>query len=200
MAQRLLLLAMMVTSLTDAFMLVLPPLQHARPAVVQQQRSLTIDRSSCLLQMAGFGGDGGASKKKKDKTIKLKPKAQWDSYKDLKKEEAVRVAVRRVRTKMFYQVGAIKSKNNAHPEAAVLAHKVLIADHARRIFPVQLPKKDRLEWAYCASTATQDDDWVILDVNAVAPVEGIDKKSGFEGLADPTGLYAIRTVKNVDVS
>lgn len=156
--------------------------------------------------MAGFGGGGGgASKKggKKDNT-KLKPKAQWDRYKDLKDEEAVRVAVRCVNSKkrQWYQIGAIKSQKNAYTEAAVLRHKVLIAEHARRMFPVQISSpKDRLEWAYCSSTATQDDDWVILDSDAVVfEPEGIEKQSGFEGLADPTGLYAIRTVKNVDVA
>lgn len=170
-----LLLLVAALTATDAFM----------PS--QQHRATLAFTSS--LQMAGFGAAGGGKKEQK-----LKPKAQWGRYKDLKKEESVRVAVRVINDdaeqNKWYQVGAIKSKDNAHTEAAVVRHRVLISEHARRIFPLQISSKDRLEWSYCSSTATHDADWVRVSTTDSSMPDGIEKMSGFEGAADPTGFYA----------
>eukprot|EP00545_Synedropsis_sp_CCMP1620_P007664 CAMPEP_0119013778 /NCGR_PEP_ID=MMETSP1176-20130426/8936_1 /TAXON_ID=265551 /ORGANISM="Synedropsis recta cf, Strain CCMP1620" /LENGTH=226 /DNA_ID=CAMNT_0006966895 /DNA_START=90 /DNA_END=770 /DNA_ORIENTATION=+ len=193
--QRYELLILLIAAFTaDAFM---PSLAVPRPATV----------STSALQMAGFGAAApkkGKGTKKKD--IKLKPKPQWDRYvgDDLKASDSVRVAVRVVESTAptgadndvcWFEVGAVKSKENAHTEAAVIRHRLLIADHARRMFPLKILANDKLEWGY--STAEQqegDDEDAVVDWIVAGKVEDmpddIDKLIGFQGLADPSGFYA----------
>jgi hypothetical protein len=184
----------------------------------------TTSSSSSLLEMAsgGFGASssssssasassssknnkGRGSNKKKDS--KLKPKQQWDRYGDLKASETVRVAVRIIddsseqqqrqqQQQQWLLVGTVKSKDNAYTEAAVIRHRVLIAEHARRIFPLQISAKDKLEWAYRTSNTAMapEEGWVVAGKVENLP-DDIDKLIGFEGLPDPTGFYARSTEK-----
>jgi len=75
--------------------------------------------------MAGFG----APDKKPKKEPKIKPKAQWDRYTDMKKEPIVRVAVRKDGDdEEWLEVGRVRSKDNAFTEIAVARQRALIAD------------------------------------------------------------------------
>lgn len=163
--------------------------------------------TTTTVTMAGFGGAApkkkGASKKKKD--VKLKPKQQWDRYMsdDLKVFDAVRVAVRNDGD--WFEVGTIKSKDNAYTEAAVVRQRMLIAEHARRLFPVQFLAKDKLEWAYCATSPKpegdeeeqNDDEWVLAPNKVEGMPDDVDKQIGFQGLPDLTGFYAFSVKKNL---
>eukprot|EP00565_Helicotheca_tamesis_P006422 CAMPEP_0185730062 /NCGR_PEP_ID=MMETSP1171-20130828/8314_1 /TAXON_ID=374046 /ORGANISM="Helicotheca tamensis, Strain CCMP826" /LENGTH=238 /DNA_ID=CAMNT_0028399045 /DNA_START=111 /DNA_END=827 /DNA_ORIENTATION=+ len=174
---------------------------------IRRHSSFTTTTTSSTLFLAGFGGGGGGAKNKKKKgksksssgaAPPLKPKAQWDRYYDLKKYTVVPVAVRVIGGDddgEWLEVGRIKSENDEYTEIAVARQKALIAEHSKRLYPLQVLPKDRVEWAYYkTSDADGDDDsgeWIPLDKDAGkdAP-EGIEKKIGFEGKADPkTGFY-----------
>ena len=101
--------------------------------------------------MAGFGGGGGMSKKKgkpanTNATAILKPKAQWDRYGNLKKDNGIRVATRVVTDDPdgdgdgavgeWYEVGRIKSEGDAFTEIAVTLQRGIIAEHAKRLYPL----------------------------------------------------------------
>jgi hypothetical protein len=159
--------------------------------------------SPSALSMAGFG----AALKKKE--IKMKPKKQWDRYSgDLKGCERVRVAVKVVdrsssaeeeeaaATMEWMEVGTVRSKDDAFTEAAVIRQKALIADHSRRVFPVQIFTKDTLEWGYMAKG---QDEWTSVAGKVVDMPADIDKMIGFLGLADPTGFYQ-KKVETIDNS
>lgn len=186
---------------TDAFA---PPQQH--------HPILRVTAPAPALSMAGFGGGASSKKKKSSKNKKtknddtqqqkLKPRKQWDRYlgDELKDADSVRVAVRvlgKDKPKWF-EVGAVKSKDNAHTEAAVIRHRMLVADHARRMFPLQILAKDKLEWGFSTTaadnkqdgTVAEDDttEWTIAGKVEQMP-EDIDKMIGFKGLPDPTGFY-----------
>jgi hypothetical protein len=209
--QRYGLLIILAAFTADAF------LPHQR--LVQNGRrhafASTTYSASSLEMVSGFGASSNKNNKKggsnKKKDVKLKPRQQWDRYADLKPSESVRVAVRIIdididsseqqqqQQQQWLQVGAVKSKDNAYTEAAVIRHRVLIAEHARRIFPLQISAKDKLEWAYSSDTAAtaQEEgqaEWVVAGKVENVP-DDIDKLIGFEGLADPTGFYARSTEK-----
>jgi len=181
------------------------------------------------LQMAGFGGDNNgmasssSSKKgkmKKGETSstgsKLKPRKQWDRFlsNELQTSDSIRVAVRvqvnvnENKNNKWLSVGEIKSKDNMYTEASVIRHRVLIADHARRMFPAEIRINDKLEWGYNTDTNTNsskeeedsknvnkndnensNDCWTIVRKLDEMPNE-IDKLIGFRGFADPTGFYS----------
>ena len=102
------------------------------------------------LSMAGFGkssGGGGGMKKtttkKKKKNVikKLKPKAQWDKYCQLKSAQGINVAVRVVSTKTnndWIMVGRVKSENDSYTPQAVLLQRAIIAEHSKRLYPLQV--------------------------------------------------------------
>lgn len=183
----------------------------------------TTDASLCTpLFMAGFGGGGGSSssKKKSKKTNKattkkpsnkLKPRKQWDRFIDLKAADPVRVAVQTTNgddesSKKWYEIGEVKSKDNEFTEAAVIRHRLLIAEHARRMFPVQILAKDTLEWGYStteAAAVVADDDtvatttttadttnWTVVTSAPANTPDGVDKLIGFRGHPDPFGFYS----------
>ena len=72
------------------------------------------------LHMAGFGA------RDKKPEPKIKPKAQWDRYTDMKKEPIVRVAIKK--GDEWLEVGRVRSKGNAYTEIAVARQRALIAD------------------------------------------------------------------------
>lgn len=131
------------------------------------------------------GGSGGAS------TLKLKPKTQWDKYKSLKSESSVNVAVRVANegseAGQWFDIGTVKSEGDEYTEAAVALQKGIIAEHAKRLHPLQFLPKDRVQWGYASND--DDDDFIAID-EKMASSPGTEKKVGFEGNADPTGFYA----------
>jgi hypothetical protein len=133
--------------------------------------------------MAGFGGNDAPKRE-----TKLKPKQQWDRYLSLKKDEKISVAVRATDTEEWLEVGNVKSKANEFSDIAVARQRALIADHARRLFPLKVSPKDKVEWAL-----KEGKDWKIVDKAVLEGSElpsGIEKLIGFEGKPDPgTGYY-----------
>ena len=101
------------------------------PRVARPHRRLLVDGQSepsraafsLLICRAGFGASDSKSKKKE---AKLKPKQMWDRYLDLKKEDKVPVGVR-VNDEWF-DVGAVKSKDNKYTAASVARQRALIAE------------------------------------------------------------------------
>ena len=67
----------------------------------------------------------------------------------------------------------------------------MLLQHARRLFPLQVSEKDKVEWAYWEGD--DDGSWIVVDKSVLegAP-DGIDKQIGFEGRPDPTtGFYCL---------
>jgi hypothetical protein len=165
------------------------------PGVAQRRVSATFSSSS--LPMAGFG-----AKDSKKKDAKLKPKQQWDRYTsaDLKGSEIFRAGVKIIDRSdageagvEWMQAGWVRSKGDAYTEAAVIRQKALIADHARRIYPLQIFVKDKLEWGYM-----QGEEWLVADKGDMP--DDIEKLVGFRGLPDPTGFYSSSKEKVFDNS
>lgn len=71
-----------------------------------------------------------------------------------------------------------------------LTHILLFLNlqHARRLFPLQLSTKDKIEWAYWDA---EGDDWVIVDKSLLddSIPDGLEKMIGFEGRPDPASGY-----------
>ena len=155
-------------------------------------RRFTNSNRRSIRMKAGFGGPKN-DKKKKDKELKLKPKQQWDRYTNLKKATMVRVAVRveGEEDAEWLEVGRVRSKDDNYTEIAVARQRVLIAEHARRLFPLQVLKDSKVEWAFCLEEP--EDQWKVVDKSVLegAP-DGIEKEIGFEGRPDPaTGFYCM---------
>ena len=194
-----------LASTADAF--VMTPL-HER-----QQQTLN---SPLPRYMAGFGGasSSSSSKRKTKKNTKknksdsstatatsppLRPRKQWDLFvgDELKDADPIRVAVRGSSGKWF-EIGAVKSQDNAFRDAAVIRQRPLMADHARRMFPTQIFAKDRLEFGYTTTPAeslqhdnntSSEEDWTLVGKVEQMP-ESINNMIGFKGLPDPSGFYA----------
>jgi hypothetical protein len=136
------------------------------------------------LYAGGFGGGGGTKKNNTSsskKDLKLKPKQQWDRYTDLKREPKVRVAVRIIEedNNEWLEVGRIKSKESKYTEMAVFRQRAIIAEHARRLYPLQVSNKKTIEWGYFSD---DDDEWKAVDKSSINDeVEGLEKLVGFEG-------------------
>jgi len=151
------------------------------------------------LFMAGFGGEGAKANKKnkkKDVPIKLKPKLQWDRYVALKTSTKMMVGLRLTgdgdeETSEWLSVGKVKSKDNDFTAVAVVMQRAIIAEHGKRLFPLQVSKKSTCEWGYLEGEGDSRE-WKAVDVKAAlvdAPA-GIEKEIGFEGIPDPaTGFY-----------
>ena len=153
------------------------------------------------LSMAGFGA-APSNKDSKPKAPKLKPKQQWDRYTEMKDSEKVRVAVSviggaivdgdavDVDAKKWLEVGSVKSKNNEYTEAAVIRHRLLIAEHSRRVFPLQISakdSKDKLEYAQRRGGLGHG------VAGKVDMPEDIEMMGGIEGLPDTSGFYTRST-------
>lgn len=136
-----------------------------------------------------MGGSKGGKKGGK-KPAPLKPKAQWDRYINLKKSTGVSVGVRVANDGEeakgeWYEVGLVKSEGNDSTEVAVVMQRGIIADHAKRLFPLQFLSKDKVEWAYL-----DGDEWTLVDKNVIKGIPGTEKKIGFEGKPDAaSGFY-----------
>mmetsp|Transcript_40365 Transcript_40365/g.49174 ORF Transcript_40365/g.49174 Transcript_40365/m.49174 type:complete len:234 (+) Transcript_40365:101-802(+) len=172
----------------------IPSLTNSKNTQPQQRVS-----QATTLRMAGFGGGSGSSKKskKKGKTTglkPLKPKAQWDRYRAFKTSVEVKVGVKKVGgddgdgEEEWLNVGYVKSEGDEFRDVAVARQRALIAEHAKRVHPLKVSQKDALEWGYYDDEA---ESYIVVskDVCNDAP-DGIERKIGFEGIADPTsGFY-----------
>eukprot|EP00571_Detonula_confervacea_P017541 CAMPEP_0172310014 /NCGR_PEP_ID=MMETSP1058-20130122/11117_1 /TAXON_ID=83371 /ORGANISM="Detonula confervacea, Strain CCMP 353" /LENGTH=221 /DNA_ID=CAMNT_0013022757 /DNA_START=48 /DNA_END=713 /DNA_ORIENTATION=- len=148
-------------------------------------------RQVSALSMAGFGAASPKKQKKKagSKLPKLKAKSQWDRYKDLKDSEKITVGVRitgdDASSNEWMEVGRVRSEDNA-TEVAIARQRAMIAEHSKRLYPVQIPANAVLEWGYL-----NGEEWTAVDKSKGddAP-NGIEKKMGFEGISDKaTGFY-----------
>lgn len=153
----------------------------------------TSPQSKTQLSMAGFGGGGGSSKKnKKGASLpKLKAKTQWDRYADLKKSQKIVVGVKISGEEEWLEVGKVRSENDEHTLVAIARQRALIADHAKRLYPVKVPANAVLEWGYfVVGEEGGENSWVLVDKasGADAP-KGIEKKFGFEGISDKASGY-----------
>ncbi|KAL7536009.1 hypothetical protein ACHAXR_006866 [Thalassiosira sp. AJA248-18] len=148
--------------------------------------------SQTALSMAGFGAASSKKKKGGAKVPKLKAKAQWDRYQDMKQREKINVGVRikgdddESSANEWMEVGRVRSADDDNAEVAVAMQRALIAEHSKRIYPVQIPANAVLEWGYMSG-----EEWVVVDKSKGddAP-KGVEKKIGFEGISDKaTGFY-----------
>lgn len=163
------------------------PGQSSPSRTIQQRAGVDV----VVLRAGGFGGDAGGKKNPK-KLAKLKPKAQWDRFLGMKGSNRVRVAVRTTNTdeNEWLQVGHIKSVNDEFTALAVARQRALIAEHAKRLFPLQVSIKDTVQWAYW-----DNDDWVTVDKSVLDESDiptDLEKLIGFEGRPDPSsGFYCV---------
>jgi hypothetical protein len=149
------------------------------------------------LFLSGFGKAAASSNSNASKApLKLKPKAQWDRFLDMKKWTPIPVAVRVVRTdgtsSDWLEVGKVKSEEDALTEMAVVIQRALLADHAKRLYPLQISAKDRVEYAISSSaTPTTTLEWTLIPKDAIKEfTTGIERQCGFEGKPDPaSGFY-----------
>jgi hypothetical protein len=168
------------------------------------------------LYMAGFGAATSSSSSSGDSASKLKPKGQWDRYLDLKQATSYTVGVKAASAEEsdndgdWLVVGQVRCRDETLLTAAVARQRGLIADHAKRLFPLKVTPQIKLAWGYFHTTgdatapATSDGGgstsasvsgkWVVVDPKAadavVAGQKDFDKSIGYEGTPDPsTGYY-----------
>ena len=64
------------------------------------------------------------------------------------------------------------------------------AQHARRLYPLQISKQDKVEWGYSSSSSDNDSSsWSVVNTKEIATEAGLEKKIGFEGTPDPASGY-----------
>jgi hypothetical protein len=124
--------------------------RHVQPILPTRLHRSISRQESCLQATAAAakGGFGGAANGNSSKEVKLKPKQQWDRYTALKKETAVKVAVRVVSVPAttttaatedstdsagasrdsWLHVGSVKSSASVGIEMAVARQRALIAE------------------------------------------------------------------------
>ena len=157
------------------------------------------------LSMAGFGGGDKGGPASGAKVPKLKAKSQWDRYAELKQSRKVTVGVR-IRGNddgagrgEWMEVGRVRSEDESLADAAIARQRALIAEHSKRLYPVQIPPNAILEWGYRTDSAEDDGGgdgggeaiWAAVDKRRGDDVPpGFEKKIGFEGISDKaTGYY-----------
>lgn len=189
------LILFLLTSLTTVTSFA--PVSSSHDVVHRDVLSTSVADKTSALFMAGFGGGESSSKKGKNKKAgaklpKLKAKAQWDRYAELKQCQKFTVGVRIKgdgdKNGDWMEVGRVRSENDEFTEVAVARQRALIAEHAKRLYPVQIPANAVLEWGYLPEEKSE---WAVVDKSKgdEAPA-GIEKKMGFEGISDKaTGFY-----------
>lgn len=157
-----------------------------------------------------FAGFGNTNKKsiaaKKSTGAVLKPKAQWDRFLDLKQDgssschNTLRVAVRKMGTEEWLEAGRVRAKDDSLEGliAAVTVQRSLIAEHAKRLFPLRIQSKDKIEWGYSLietsdTSSASSSSYIPINVKQVMEEiqDDVDYKvMGFEGTPDvATGYY-----------
>jgi len=174
--------------------------------------------SSSSVLYAGFGVGGGEasnnnSKKKKKKkkinktdTNKMKPKVQWDRYLEFKYEPKIAVAVQIITAAdvaggdgdgaggggEWLTVGCVKSKESKYTRQAVFRQRGIIAEHAKRLHPIQLATNGKqqvnLRWAYydVATTDTDTDTDTTTEKNEEEEKENDTAEEGQWMIVDKT--------------
>eukprot|EP00977_Amphora_coffeiformis_P028468 scaffold35293_cov260-Amphora_coffeaeformis.AAC.4 len=158
-----------------------------------------VTSTTALQAGGGFGGGGGSKKKSSSSEAKLKPKAQWDRFLEMKKGATrIRVAVKTTSNDNdsndeegeWLEVGHVKSAEDKYTALAVARQRALIAEHAKRLFPLQVSPKDTIAWAYWNE---QDESWTTVDKKILQDEanipDGLEKLIGFEGRPDPSSGY-----------
>ena len=164
------------------------------PGVSSFQVSVSRAPSVTRLFAGGFGGSGDASKKKKKSPAinKAKPKQQWDRFLNMKTQPKIPVAVRVVGEEEWLKVGHVRSEiESGGINLALARQRAIIADHASRLYPLQVSARQKVDWAY---QMEEDGEWTELDKSALdgKDVDNLDKKIGFAGTADPaSGYYCV---------
>lgn len=210
----LLVLSTLLTNTNAAFGVATPP-SVVSPTSTSISTSTSTSTSTALY--AGFGGGGASSKKggKKGKKSSssvstamapLKPKKQWDYYTSdkLKGETRVAVGVRVLddseesgeNTNPWLTVGYVKSMESKHSVYALLRQRALVAEHAKRLFPLKIKSNARVEWGYVVEESEGEEEkveWVVVNTKEFDSLEvpaGAEKSIGFEGFCDiGTGFY-----------
>lgn len=165
--------------------------RQEQPRAQQQQ-----EQYASTKMFAGFGKDDTASgsNSKKKKELKLKPKQQWDRFNDMKKEKKIRVGVRVTNNNIWLEAGNIRSKNDQYTEIAIYRQRALIAEHACRLFPLQVTQRDEVIWAFWDE---ESNEWIVVDKSVIENntnniPASVEKMIGFEGRPDPsTGYYCV---------
>lgn len=152
--------------------------------------------------MAGFGGGGGGmggnknkKNKKKAAPATLKPKKQWDRYAGYKSATLYKVGVRVVNDKEdneWLETGKVKTKNDeVAVDMAVMVQRGIIAEHSKRLYPLKVLPKDKVEWGYSAVVKPEQGDWTLIGKDDVKDIPaGTEKIIGFEGKPDSaSGFY-----------
>ena len=58
--------------------------------------------------------------------------------------------------------------------------------HSKRLYPLKVLPKDRVEWAFSNSLTPEQSDWILINKDeAGEPPAGFEKVIGFEGKPDP---------------
>lgn len=137
--------------------------------------------------MAGFGGS--SSTKKSSSPPKLKAKAQWDRYLAMKQVESFPVGVKDKTLEDWLVVGKVRSQDVTQVSQATARQRALLAEHAKRLHPLQISSQMQLEWGFQNETGT----WTIVDPKEADDLpNAFDKTIGFQGIADPnTGFYCV---------
>lgn len=158
----------------------------------QQKHQSILNRNTDFALLAGFGaGSSKASKKSKaPKMTPLKPKQQWDRFGDFAKiskshEVGVKVIREDIADGEWLSVGYVNVKDDADDVTlAVSRQRSLIAEHAKRLHPLSVLAKDKIEWGYSDANG----EWQAVASISEYP-KNFEKKIGFEGIGDPASGY-----------
>lgn len=117
----------------------------------------------------------------------------------LKKETRVPVGVRIADDGdgEWFRVGHVKSVGGEYTAYAVLRQRALLAEHAKRLFPVKMKANAKLEWGYFEYGEDNNEDgssveWTVLDTkefDSLASPKNAEKEIGFEGYCDKASGY-----------
>jgi hypothetical protein len=172
------------------------------------------------LYMAGFGAatpsssSSSSSSSSGDSGSKLKAKTQWDRYLELKQEATsyivgVKIVAEVGNDSDWLVVGQVRCRDEKTLLAAAVARqRGLLADHAKRLFPLKVTPQVKLAWGYFqadtgstemtpttgGTTLSATGSWVVVDPkasdNSSSKTKDFDKSIGYEGTPDPsTGYY-----------
>jgi hypothetical protein len=183
----------------------------------QERRDAAAAASTRGLYMAGFGAatpsSSSSSSSSGDSGSKLKAKIQWDRYLELKQEATsyivgVKIVAEVGNDSDWLAVGQVRCRDESLLAAAVARQRGLLADHAKRLFPLKVTPQVKLAWGYFqadtgstemtpttgGTTLSATGSWVVVDPkasdNSSSKTKDFDKSIGYEGTPDPsTGYY-----------
>ena len=138
---------------------------------------------------AGFGAKGSKKNSSAPKMTPLKPKQQWDRFGDFAKTSTrCEVGVKVVKgddSGEWLKVGYVNVKDDAEDVTlAVARQRSLIAEHAKRLHPLSILPKDKIEWGLVDTNG----EWQVVASMNDFP-KNFEKIVGFEGIGDPASGY-----------